>query len=650
MKNLLCLIIALVPTLLFAQDKEKIADSRIEKVTVFFEGAQITRQASVQLDEGSNRLVVKGLSSLINPQSIQVKTDADLIISGVEYRYNYLDTGKPEEEIGLLTDKQKELRLQIELLQNQLSVYAEEENLLKQNVSLKGQNSTLQALDIKAAADFMRLRLTEIRQKQFDIQKSIRSLNEQIGKITNQMGEINMKKPEVTGEICITMSSKKAMISDITLTYFASGAGWQPNYDIRVKDISEAVKLVQKADVHQKTGENWNKVKLTLSTGTPTLSNIKPKLSPWYLGSEPTRTSTQPATESGISPYQSMLKGRISDRQTGEMIPFANVVAMSNGKVIAGATTDFDGNFVIKPLTPGTVDIKVTYIGYTTANLSNIRLSEGQATILSPQLEPNTVDLQEVVVSNTRAPAVSYDRTNADRPPSKSEMRMSKKNGDIRQEDKTESGPQVNISLQQSNFEYAIELPYKIPTDGKNISVVIAEKQLNAIYEYQATPKLEKAAFLIARIPGWQDYQLISGNANLYFEGTYLGKSMLNVNTTDDTLQLSLGRDQNIVIDRVKVKDKSSTQIFGSNQKIQRGWEISIRNNRSKMIPLVLEDQIPLSNSEVYKVEPDLPNDAKLDETTGKISWKLTIEPGQTKKINFRYTVKSTAGTRFWME
>ncbi len=267
MKNLLCLIIALVPTLLFAQDKEKIADSRIEKVTVFFEGAQITRQASVQLDEGSNRLVVKGLSSLINPQSIQVKTDADLIISGVEYRYNYLDTGKPEEEIGLLTDKQKELRLQIELLQNQLSVYAEEENLLKQNVSLKGQNSTLQALDIKAAADFMRLRLTEIRQKQFDIQKSIRSLNEQIGKITNQMGEINMKKPEVTGEICITMSSKKAMISDITLTYFASGAGWQPNYDIRVKDISEAVKLVQKADVHQKTGENWNKVKLTLSTG-----------------------------------------------------------------------------------------------------------------------------------------------------------------------------------------------------------------------------------------------------------------------------------------------------------------------------------------------------------------------------------------------
>ena len=267
MKNLLCLIIALVPTLLFAQDKEKIADSRIEKVTVFFEGAQITRQASVQLDEGSNRLVVKGLSSLINPQSIQVKTDADLIISGVEYRYNYLDTGKPEEEIGLLTDKQKELRLQIELLQNQLSVYAEEENLLKQNVSLKGQNSTLQALDIKAAADFMRLRLTEIRQKQFDIQKSIRSLNEQIGKITNQMGEINMKKPEVTGEICITMSSKKAMISDITITYFASGAGWQPNYDIRVKDISEAVKLVQKADVHQKTGENWNKVKLTLSTG-----------------------------------------------------------------------------------------------------------------------------------------------------------------------------------------------------------------------------------------------------------------------------------------------------------------------------------------------------------------------------------------------
>src|SRR5690606_8641574 len=69
---------------------------------------------------------------------------------------------------------------------------------------------------------------------------------------------------------------------------------------------------------------------------------------------------------------QGALQGKILDSETGEPLPFANVVVLQNGNQVAGTTTDFDGQYSIKPISPGTYDLQATYVGYQTQQISNV--------------------------------------------------------------------------------------------------------------------------------------------------------------------------------------------------------------------------------------------------------------------------------------
>jgi uncharacterized protein (TIGR02231 family) len=202
------------------------------------------------------------------------------------------------------------------------------------------------------------------------------------------------------------------------------------------------------------------------------------------------------------------------------------------------------------------------------------------------------------------------------------------------------SADYTTVSEAQTNIEFTISLPYTILTDGKPNDVEIQNYSLPATYQYYCAPKLDNDAFLIARVSGWEQYNLLSGNMNLYFEGTYVGKSYLNSKSTEDTLDISLGRDKNISITRIKQKTLTSKNIIGSNRKETIAWEISIRNKKKQAINIVIEDQIPVTTDKIIEIEKSDTPDASYDETTGILTWKLKINSAETKKLNFSYTVK----------
>ncbi len=95
------------------------------------------------------------------------------------------------------------------------------------------------------------------------------------------------------------------------------------------------------------------------------------------------------------------LKGKITDKNTGETIPFANVVAEKGGNLMAGVTTDFDGNYTIKPLDPGTYDLKVSFVGYGQLTLEGIVVSSNKITFRDIQLSEG-IDIEEVVVKDEK--------------------------------------------------------------------------------------------------------------------------------------------------------------------------------------------------------------------------------------------------------
>jgi len=105
------------------------------------------------------------------------------------------------------------------------------------------------------------------------------------------------------------------------------------------------------------------------------------------------------------------LKGKIIDRQTREPIPFANIVVESGGVQIGGSTSDFDGNYQIKPVPAGRVDLKATYVGYRDYTMKGIIIFVDKITFQDIDLETSTTTLSEVEVVDYKVPLISKDQT-----------------------------------------------------------------------------------------------------------------------------------------------------------------------------------------------------------------------------------------------
>ena len=195
----------------------------------------------------------------------------------------------------------------------------------------------------------------------------------------------------------------------------------------------------------------------------------------------------------------------------------------------------------------------------------------------------------------------------------------------------------VNDNVQTT---FDVSIPYDIPSDGDQYLVDIQQYTVPATFEHFAAPKFDRDAFLLANITGWEKYNLLPGNSNIYFEGTYVGQAYINTRQTKDTLSVSAGRDKGVVVERKKVRDYTKPAIIGSNKKLTLAIEINVRNTKAQSISLSLEDQVPISSNKEIEIEVLEVSGAKHNTQTGKLSWNLTLEPGGSKSYRIVYSVK----------
>lgn len=198
----------------------------------------------------------------------------------------------------------------------------------------------------------------------------------------------------------------------------------------------------------------------------------------------------------------------------------------------------------------------------------------------------------------------------------------------------------ANVIENQLNVSFDIDIPYDILSNGKPHSVALKEIKLPATYKYYAAPRVEKEAFLLAEIDDYSKYNLLPGEANIIFEGLYVGKTAINPNQTSDTLNLSMGRDKKISIKREKVVDKSGTRFLSSKKEQTFTYDITVRNNKKEAVNVLLKDQYPLSTDKETEIELLESNNAKENKETGILTWDLKLNPNETKKIRISYKVR----------
>ncbi len=196
------------------------------------------------------------------------------------------------------------------------------------------------------------------------------------------------------------------------------------------------------------------------------------------------------------------------------------------------------------------------------------------------------------------------------------------------------------IEISELNMDFEITQPYDIPSDSKPYSIDISDYLLSATYKHFAVPKLDRDAFLVAQITGWEDLDLISGPMNVYQGEKYVGLANLDTKTISDTLELSLGRDQKVTLKREKRKEFSKNRLLGDKKISAFSYRISVKNNHTTDIHLELVDQVPISKNKEISIDIKEISNAEHNAESGRLVWEFDLSSGGAQSFNFSYSVK----------
>lgn len=543
MKNIIILIgLTIYSQFIFAN--EKLTKSKIDRVTVFTQGAQVFRTASISIGSGVTHLVFSGLTPGINPSTIQAGGKGSFVVMDVKHRIKYpepvQDKAVPKAitaQIEQLEDSLAELGFRKEEIQDRLTSLLMEKDMIVKNKLARGEGKSDSLEVLKQAMEFFHKRLGELNTLIGKTKRDQYRNSESIATTTQKLQELRAYKhdtePDIPyqpdNQIIVAISADAPATGVVEISYMVSGAGWTPAYDLRATNTSEPIKLTYKANVYQSTGEDWKQVRIKLSTSNPNRSHIKPSLPVWYLSYY-------------TAPRQVVVGG-------------ARPQSADNAKYI---TKDMEESYgdKLKSLSPAE----------SSANFS--QLIETMA-----------------------------------------------------------------------NVEFDIKLDYDIPSDGTAHMVAVKTESLPSTYTHYLIPKVESEAFLLARVTGWENLNLLPGNANLFYDGTYVGQTVINPNVINDTLDLAMGRDQAITVTRTRLKDKESNKLFGTEITRTIAYELRIKSNKGKSINLIVDDQIPVSGMKEIKVELKDSDKADYNPVTGSLTWDFKMDSKTYKSIKFSYEV-----------
>ena len=198
----------------------------------------------------------------------------------------------------------------------------------------------------------------------------------------------------------------------------------------------------------------------------------------------------------------------------------------------------------------------------------------------------------------------------------------------------------VEKQIGETSITFDVAIPYTISSDGKLQTVEIQRLTAPAEYKYVTRPKLSQLAYLTANITDWAKLSLQSGEATLYFENSFVGKSYLNVSQLTDTLTVSLGTDNSILVKREKRQDFTSRKTIGTNKTETYSFLITIRNNKTNSVKITLNDQLPVSSNSGITVDAIELTGGSYNTQSGYVKWDLEIKPQETKQIVMTYSVK----------
>lgn len=460
---------------------------------------------------------------------------------------------KVQKEISWLNDSILFISFEKERIAAKLHNLNEEKRIITENQLIKSGGISDTLPEFKEVVAFYREKLDEINELIHVWKKRQHLLIARENKFRTRLNELqnyarNTGQParpaRTRHHILVTTYSDVSTYGKIGVNYLVANAGWIPAYDLRAQNTTDPVTITYKAHVYQSTGEDWDKVNLTLSTYNQNVFAKKPTIGIWRLD-------------------YTINKPRINPR-TG-----------AAEKVSVQATQNF--------------------------------YSQEEAESAKKELSLEVLKNEEEITFDQQLISIQS---------------------------------MAEVSQNFSSVEFSVKLSYTIKADGTHKLMVVTSEKMEAEFLHYMLPRVNKNAFLLAKIGDWENLSLLPGEANIYFKQTIVGNTYLDPHILADTMEITLGKDEGIISKRKKTNEEQKKGLLSKNIVKTYTFQIVIKNTSRASINMNVEDQIPITNNEEITIKLEDGGGAKLNKETGRLTWEIEMKPGEEKILEFSYSVE----------
>jgi hypothetical protein len=636
-------------------------ESKVSRVLVYSNQAQVFRVASVTLGAGAQEVAVADLPEAIVPDTVKVECKSAEVVR--------VEVSRTRANLPRQT-KAKEMLAKVEALLASLRAIADERSVLHAEISYlgalglhtlpvprDGKPAAGEGLFAEAwrrilgwadgRAGKARARLLALAGETQKQQRALHALRvEAQGLDLNAGGEPVLR---------VRATLRGAGKHQVTVSYLVSSVRWSPAYDLGYDHRRRAVDATYYAIVSQTTGEDWENASLEFSTGMPTHLVAVPELPTWTLGRkrdftptprarvEPRATAWSPPPRSEtVDPVVAELQSALAEGE--RQAPSGSDQPVGGPRGYKNRQYDFDDSSVEGKLMRPEVD-----------RLRSVRRAPYQAPPPPPMAKP--APAPEPVVA---AEAPARDEAEARPYPSSPAPRRAYGGAaatvsrSTRNVPPTESLPWTDQGYSPpyvdpdspaagaQGYLFTLYAPgrHTIPATGASRRVPLLRRRIAVSPVYLVRAGVSPAAYLTASVENVTGKPILRGPANLFAGAMFAGSSWINTALPGKKIVLSLGVDDAIkVVRHLRQKTVSEGVVF-KDDITEYTVDVEIANHRRHAISIEVEDQLPLKQGEKVEVRGfSSQSFAKPEEHTGKVRWKGKISPSTVKKLSFSFQI-----------
>lgn len=201
------------------------------------------------------------------------------------------------------------------------------------------------------------------------------------------------------------------------------------------------------------------------------------------------------------------------------------------------------------------------------------------------------------------------------------------------------------VESQGATVEFVLPHRLSVPGDGQGHRVAIATRELPAKFDFFAVPRRVELAYERATVTNNSPLSLLEGQAAVFRDGVFIGRSTLFNTAPNGEFQLFLGPDEQVRARRELVSREADKKFLGLEKRVHFAYSIEVHNLKARAVKVGVQDQIPVSRSESIKVKLRSSAPEATMGDLGLLDWELHLQPGEKRVLRFDFAVEAPRET-----